>query len=217
MFISFVSFLILWRKQRSMKKETNENEQQLKETETSLLPPSSDENKVEQVQEKKKIDLETIIYLFLVLYTSTLLFGAIPSINAYSLNPYGAQTFHYVIIISRHSIVRPMKLFEWKSLVFLAQCCYPLVSLLASVRPSLFVMKRSRISISMIIGTAAFVYIMVTGLIWLMIFVGRVHRWSFVCSAAKSPCSPFVDSVYGSFIIVSWRLVDETLSNDFHL
>jgi hypothetical protein len=100
MLISFIAFLLLWKNQRKEKKKSDAKKVIAGENaQSSLLMVNSDELTV-QIEDKKeeKFTSLQIIYLLIILWTSILLIGCIPSINSYSLNPYGATTFHYVII-----------------------------------------------------------------------------------------------------------------------
>ncbi|CAF1249206.1 unnamed protein product [Rotaria sp. Silwood1] len=170
MLISFIAFILLWKTQKE-KKEKSQAEQIIigENAHSSLLAVNNDEIIVEHEDNKQeKFTKRTIVYLIIILWTSILLIGCIPSINSYSLNPYGASTFHYVII--------------------LCQCCYPFVSLFASLFPKLFHVSNIGIIISTISGTLAFFYIFLT--------------------AYLSPCSPYVDQWMGKYIIaIVWALV----------
>ncbi|CAF1344369.1 unnamed protein product [Rotaria sordida] len=144
MLISFIAFIILWKI-----KVKNEEKSQAKQiivgenAQSSLLTVNNDGIIVENQDDKQeKFTRRTIIYLIIILWTSILLIGCIPSLNSYSLNPYGPSTFHYVII--------------------LCQCCYPFVSLLASTFPNLFTVSTIGIIISTISGSLAFFYIFLT-------------------------------------------------------
>ncbi len=100
MSMSFIAFLLLWKNQRKEKKKSDAKKVIAGENaQSSLLMVNSDELTV-QIEDKKeeKFTSLQIIYLLIILWTSILLIGCIPSINSYSLNPYGATTFHYVII-----------------------------------------------------------------------------------------------------------------------
>jgi len=104
MLISFISFILLWKTQ-PREKETKPVEKVILEEnlEDKLLSVHNDEVFVESAT-KIKVDkwtLQEIIYLLIILWTSILLIGCIPSINSYSLNPYGASTFHYVLILCK--------------------------------------------------------------------------------------------------------------------
>ena len=68
---------------------------------TDLLTKENQDAIVEHAVETKpnRFDRRSLVYLFIILWTSILLIGCIPSINSYSLNPYGPATFHYVIIL----------------------------------------------------------------------------------------------------------------------
>jgi len=50
-----------------------------------------------------------------------------------------------------------------KSRIILAQCCYPFVSLISTLRPQLFQVSLIGIVISTVSGTLAFIYIFITG------------------------------------------------------
>ena len=71
---------------------------------SALLAVNNDEVRVEKEDQKQeeKFTLQSILSLLIVLWTSILLIGCIPSINSYSLNPYGAATFHYVLILCKY-------------------------------------------------------------------------------------------------------------------
>ncbi|UJR17914.1 hypothetical protein I4U23_004813 [Adineta vaga] len=124
------------------------NEKEQEQVQVQLQEIFLNEKEQEQVQvevvntQEKKFTKQTIIYLFIILWTSILLIGCIPSINSYSLNPYGAATFHYVII--------------------LCQCCYPFVSLISTLFPKLFQVSTIGIIVSTLSGTLAFIYICFT-------------------------------------------------------
>jgi hypothetical protein len=104
MLISFISFILLWKTQ-PREKETKPVEKVILEEnlEDKLLSVQNDEVFVESATKTKldKWTLQEIIYLLIILWTSILLIGCIPSINSYSLNPYGASTFHYVLILCK--------------------------------------------------------------------------------------------------------------------
>jgi hypothetical protein len=104
MLISFISFILLWKTQ-PREKETKPVEKVILEEnlQDKLLSVQNDEVFVESATKTKldKWTLQEIIYLLIILWTSILLIGCIPSINSYSLNPYGASTFHYVLILSK--------------------------------------------------------------------------------------------------------------------
>ena len=93
MVVSFLAFLLLWKTQPREKLPKEQEQEQVK---GPLLLNEQREKKEEE--EEKKFTGETWITLGVILWTSILLIGCIPSINSYSLNPYGASTFHYVII-----------------------------------------------------------------------------------------------------------------------
>lgn len=100
MMISFGAFILLWKTQKK-KEEKPEAKQVIagENVQSALLTVNNDQVTVEKEEnDEEKFDLKTIIYLIIILWTSILLIGCIPSINSYSLNPYGASTFHYVII-----------------------------------------------------------------------------------------------------------------------
>ncbi|CAF4805503.1 unnamed protein product [Rotaria socialis] len=170
MLISFCAFVILWKREKKDIEKSpavqiiiGENAQ------SSLLTYNNDEIIVKDENDKQEhFTTRTIVYLLIILWTSILLIGCIPSINSYSLNPYGATTFHYVII--------------------LCQCCYPLVSCIATFFPSLFNVSTIGITISTISGSLACFYIFLT--------------------AYLSPCSPLVDEISGKYIIaIVWAIV----------
>jgi len=179
MILSFVAFLIIWffrdKFQKNFQTEQKTLEQQI--VERSLLntneelvidEPPKTTTTTDPTNKDSKLTKKSYIYLSIVLWTSILLIGCIPSINSYSLNPYGSKTFHYVIILT--------------------QCCYPLVSLIANLRPKLFDLSLKSIYALTFIGSLVFVYIFVTAL--------------------KSPCSPFVDETIGSLLIaLMWILI----------
>lgn len=171
MLISFLAFIFLWKTYRKSKQKSEAQQVIAGENaQSALLTVSNDQVLVENEDNdgKGKFTIRTKLYLLIILWTSILLIGCIPSLNSYSLNPYGAETFHYVLII--------------------CQCCYPFVSLMASIRPQSFEVSSIGIIISTISGTLAFVYIFL--------------------SAYWSPCSPFVDKQFGSYIIaIMWTLV----------
>ncbi|CAF1077944.1 unnamed protein product [Adineta steineri] len=173
MCISFIAFLLLWRTQPQEKNQKKSQAEQIiagENAQDSLLTVNNNDVIVKSPNDnnEEKFSMETIIYLLIILWTSILLIGCIPSINSYSLNPYGASTFHYVLI--------------------LCQCCYPLVSLISTLRPQLFQVSKIGIILSTISGTLAFSYIFIT--------------------AWRSPCSPFVDEAMGKYIVaVMWVLV----------
>ena len=100
MLVAFIAFIILWRTERKVRKK-RQAEQVIAEenTKSALLTVNNDE--VEGRKEEEKFTVEKIVYLSIVLWTSILLIGCIPSINSYSLNPYGPSTFHYVIILCK--------------------------------------------------------------------------------------------------------------------
>jgi hypothetical protein len=104
MLISFISFLLLW---KTHKKEKNRMETELKLTgehvESALLSLKVADELNVQIEDETvdKFSTRTIVYLLIILWTSILLIGCIPSINSYSLNPYGASTFHYVLILCK--------------------------------------------------------------------------------------------------------------------
>jgi hypothetical protein len=104
MLISFISFILLWKTQ-PREKQTKPVEKIILEEnlQDKLLSVQNDEVIVENANKIRldKWTLEEIVYLLIVLWTSILLIGCIPSINSYSLNPYGASTFHYVLILSK--------------------------------------------------------------------------------------------------------------------
>jgi len=104
MLISFISFILLWKTQ-PREKETKPVEKVILEEnlQDKLLSVQNDEVFVENATKTKldKWTLQEIIYLLIILWTSILLIGCIPSINSYSLNPYGASTFHYVLILCK--------------------------------------------------------------------------------------------------------------------
>lgn len=99
MCISFVAFLLLWRQQKKQKQKKQlvlEEGHQLTKSNNEEIPIDK------QMKKEEKFDGDMMIYLFITLWTSILLIGCIPSINSYSLNPYGAATFHYVIILCNY-------------------------------------------------------------------------------------------------------------------
>jgi len=101
MLISFIAFILLWKTQLKKKEKlpaeqfiAGENAQ-----DSALLTVNNDQLEVKiEDKNEEKFTFETIMYLLIILWTSILLIGCIPSINSYSLNPYGASTFHYVLI-----------------------------------------------------------------------------------------------------------------------
>ena len=102
MSISFVAFILLWRTQPRKRQATApvpaladqllRTELLTQENRDAIVVPA-DETKV------NRFDRRSLVYLSIILWTSILLIGCIPSINSYSLNPYGPATFHYVIIL----------------------------------------------------------------------------------------------------------------------
>ena len=108
MLISFIAFILLWKTQPKDKKHKDQAEQVIagESPQSTLLSVNNDEVVV-QVEGKteEKFSKRTIVYLLIILWTSILLIGCIPSINSYSLNPYGASTFHYVLIICKFYFV----------------------------------------------------------------------------------------------------------------
>ncbi len=119
MLISFIAFLLLWKTQ----KNKNEDKKQIPEG-NELLDINKERIPVEN---NEKFDLKTIIYLLIILWTSVLLIGCIPSINSFSLNPYGASTFHYVIILCKFYSKIFFKKFFFYSLkrsMLLSTCFY---------------------------------------------------------------------------------------------
>jgi len=103
MFISFIAFLLLWKNQRK-EKQKSQAEQVIagENPQSSLLTIDNDQLEVKiEDKNEEKFTLKTIMYLLIILWTSILLIGCIPSINSYSLNPYGASTFHYVLILCK--------------------------------------------------------------------------------------------------------------------
>ncbi|CAF1279414.1 unnamed protein product [Didymodactylos carnosus] len=165
MLISLFSFILLLRnksiqhsKLRSTKKEIEEK-MMAPDSPQSVLLEQTDVQVASTSEEK--FSLQTIIYLGFILWISIVLIGCLPSINSFSLNPYGIDTFHYVIIA--------------------CQFCYPLVSLVAALRPKLFNMPPVGIYFITLLGTIAFVYVFIT--------------------AKLSPCSPLVDHMSGKWLI----------------
>jgi hypothetical protein len=103
MLISFFAFLLLWKTQRKENKKSEAEKVLTEENDQSpLLPINSDEITV-PIEEKneEKFTFQAIMYLLIIVWTSILLIGCVPSINSYSLNPYGISTFHYVIILCK--------------------------------------------------------------------------------------------------------------------
>jgi len=104
MSISFLAFLLLWKNQRKENKKSEAEKVLTEENDQSpLLPINSDEITVpiEAKKNEEKLTFRAIMYLLIILWTSILLIGCIPSINSYSLNPYGILTFHYVLIFCK--------------------------------------------------------------------------------------------------------------------
>jgi hypothetical protein len=165
MSISFIAFILLWKTQRKTIEKTEAKKVIAGENvQSALLTFNNDQIIVEneeKVKEKveEKFDLKTIIYLSIILWTSVLLIGCIPSINSYSLNPYGASTFHYVIIACKFYSKNFSRKFFFKG-----QCCYPVVSFCANFFPKLFEATPIVIIVTTVSGTLAFVYIFLTGL-----------------------------------------------------
>jgi hypothetical protein len=97
MLISFIAFILLWKTQLKKKEKlqiiAGENPQ-------DSVPLTVNNDQLED-KNPEKFTLRTMMYLLIILWTSILLIGCIPSINSYSLNPYGASTFHYVIILCK--------------------------------------------------------------------------------------------------------------------
>jgi hypothetical protein len=108
MLISFIAFILLWKTQPKDKKHKDPAEKVItgESPQSQLLNVNNDEVIV-RVEDKnpEKFTLRTMMYLLIILWTSILLIGCIPSINSYSLNPYGASTFHYVLIICKFYFV----------------------------------------------------------------------------------------------------------------
>ncbi|CAF1530482.1 unnamed protein product [Adineta ricciae] len=147
MCVSFIAFLLLWKTQPKIDKPVKNpepvQETLLEEITKVEVAHTNEEIKIEVVNtNEEKFTKQTIAYLAIILWTSILLIGCIPSINSFSLNPYGAATFHYVIIM--------------------CQCCYPLVSFISTQYPKLFTVTTVRIIIATSLGTLAFIYIMMT-------------------------------------------------------
>lgn len=104
MLISFIAFLFLWKTKKIIKDKAQAEQIIIGENaQSSLLTYNNDEVivKKDDQKDKEKFSLISIVYLLIVLWTSILLIGCLPSINSYSLNPYGAATFHYVIILCK--------------------------------------------------------------------------------------------------------------------
>lgn len=94
-----MAFLLLWRQQKKEKKKKQIQEENLRLTIEKNENISTEKEEIKE----EKFDDDMKIYLFITLWTSILLIGCIPSINSYSLNPYGAATFHYVLILCKLS------------------------------------------------------------------------------------------------------------------
>jgi hypothetical protein len=102
MLISFIAFILLWQTQPKEKKKISAEQVIVENVQSALLTLNNDEIIIkDEEKSEEKFTKETIIYLLIILWTSILLIGCIPSINSYSLNPYGASTFHYVLIICK--------------------------------------------------------------------------------------------------------------------
>ena len=106
-----MAFLLLWRQQRKEKKKKQIQEENLRLT---IEKNENISTKKEEIKEEK-FDDDMKIYLFITLWISILLIGCIPSINSYSLNPYGAATFHYVLILCKLSFFFVFKFFYFFS------------------------------------------------------------------------------------------------------
>jgi hypothetical protein len=120
MFISFIAFLLLWKNQRK-EKQKSQAEQVIagENPQSSLLTIDNDQLEV-KIEDKndEKFTLKTIMYLLIILWTSILLIGCIPSINSYSLNPYGASTFHYVLILCKKNFFFTLNFFKKQNFYF---------------------------------------------------------------------------------------------------
>ena len=101
MFISFIAFLLLWRQQRKDKRKKQDEQKRIEENLKLTVNTEQNVPAPKPIVKEEKFDANMQIYLFVTLWTSILLIGCIPSINSYSLNPYGAATFHYVLILCR--------------------------------------------------------------------------------------------------------------------
>ena len=103
MLISFIAFIFLWKMQQNKKQNNEVQQTEADENAQSALLRVNDDGLAVKIEDNKKakFTLRTIIYLLVILWTSILLIGCIPSLNSYSLNPYGAATFHYVLILCK--------------------------------------------------------------------------------------------------------------------
>lgn len=94
--ISFVAFLLLCKFQPKKTEEKNDEQTELNEDKND---EKLNEEKIDFNDDKKRFDSLAMIYLGIIFWTSILLIGCIPSMNSYSLNPYGSTTFHNVLIL----------------------------------------------------------------------------------------------------------------------
>jgi hypothetical protein len=98
-----MAFILLWKSHKKEKQKSQAEQVIAGENALSALLTVNNDEVAVQVEDKnqEKFTIRTIMYLLIILWTSILLIGCIPSINSYSLNPYGASTFHYVLILCK--------------------------------------------------------------------------------------------------------------------
>ena len=194
MFCSFVAFLLLWRLQPKKQRKSAEEQLELNEKD-------GERSAEEQTNTEKRFSRFSMLLLGIVFWTSILLIGCIPSINSYSLNPYGPMTFHYVLILCQFfSPPLPLvgrciaSLLSFRSMLLSVRFFHlDLISEVVSSDESL----RDRLHHSRHTG----------------ILLHHPHRYDISpssspsvdrCSslAFRSPCSPFVDEEFGKYLIV---------------